>query len=333
MKEAMHWKKLQGNIVQCVLCPRYCVIKDGKRGNCRVRENRKGKLFALTYAKPCSVALDPIEKKPFYHFFPGSKALSIATAGCNFHCLHCQNYEISQARPEDVPSTNMPPEAVVQEAKRMGAESISYTYTEPVVFYEYMIDIAKLAKKEGIKNNTVTNGFINPEPLKELCKYLDGSNIDIKGNKKFYEEVCSAKLEPVLEAIKIMHEKKVWIELTNLIISGYNDNEKDMKEIINFVKKIDINMPLHFSAFYPCYKMLSVPLTPQEILIKARMLAKKEGLNYVYTGNILDEEGSTTFCPGCKKALIRRIGYGIKENNVINGKCKFCNEKIAGVWK
>ncbi|MCS7134558.1 MAG: AmmeMemoRadiSam system radical SAM enzyme, partial [Candidatus Pacearchaeota archaeon] len=234
MKEALFYRKINNN-VQCLLCPRFCVIKNGERGNCGVRANINGKLFTLVYGKPCSIAVDPIEKKPLYHFLPGSKALSIATVGCNFHCLHCQNYVISQAHVEDVPYIEASPEEVIKQAKISNAKSISFTYTEPTVFYEYMLDIAKIAKKERIKCNIVSNGFINPDPLKKLCPYIKGANIDLKGNASFYEKVCQARLEPVLETIKLLHKKKIWLEITNLIIPGYNDSIEEIKKIVSWI--------------------------------------------------------------------------------------------------
>ncbi len=332
-KDALFYKKLKEGIVQCQLCPHFCVLIDKERGKCNVRENQKGRLIALTYGKPCSLALDPIEKKPFYHFLPEEQVMSIATVGCNLKCLHCQNWEISQAKPEQYSSVTLLPEEVVKKTKAAGSRIIAYTYTEPTIFYEYMLDTAKLAKKAGIRNVIVSNGFINPEPLKELCKHIEGANIDVKGNTKFYKEVCRGRIEPILEAIKILHKNKVWIEITNLVILGYNDDEKGIKEIVDFVKQLDKNIPLHFSAFYPCYKMTNAPSTPATTIVKARDLALKEGLNYVYTGNISDIKGSTTYCPRCKKELIIRYGHTVTENNLVNGKCKFCKEKIAGIWK
>lgn len=337
LKEALYWrhvKKLQDNVVQCKLCPRFCIIKNGERGNCGTRANINGTLYSLVYNKPCSIALDPIEKKPLYHFLPGSKSLSIATAGCNLHCAHCQNWEISQSKFEDVPYLNATPGQIIAQAKAKGAESISYTYTEPTVFYEYMLDVAKLAKKENIKNVIVSNGFINPMPLKKLTPYIQAANIDLKGNAIFYEKICQGKIEPVLETIKLLHKEKVWIEITNLVVPGYNDNVEEIKKIVSWImENVGNNIPLHFSAFYPCYKLSNVPPTQPEFLTKARVLAKGLGLKYVYTGNINDDEGSTTFCHKCNARLILRHNLSLKENRITDGKCPNCNEKIPGVWK
>jgi len=332
MKEAMYYKKLGGNLVQCELCPHKCIIKNGTRGICRVRENRKGVLYSLVYGKLCSASAEHIEKKPLYHFLPGSLAYSIAVPGCNLACKHCQNWEISQAKPEDVRSLSFTPKEIIKNAIDSKCKSIAYTFTEPSIWPEFLLDICKLAKKARIKNTTVTNGFINPEPLNELCKCLDGSNIDLKSiNDEFYQQVCGARLEPVLKAIKIMHEKGVWVELTNLLIPGLNDSLEEINKLVDWVKKLDRNIPLHFTAFYPTYKLTNLPRTSPEILKKARNIALSKGLYYVYTGNIQDEEGNNTYCPKCKKLLIKRRGFNVVENKLKNGKCP-CGERIAGVW-
>ncbi len=333
-KQALFWEK-KGENVQCQLCPHFCFLKNREIGKCHVRQNINGKLISLVYTRPCSIALDPIEKKPLYHFLPGEKTLTIATAGCNLSCGFCQNWEISQCNPSKVRSLQLKPEQVVEEAKKEKVKIISYSYTEPTIFYEYMLDIAKLAEKKRIKNVTVTNGFINPLPLQELCKYLDGSNIDIKSmNDEFYRRVCGGRLEPVLEAIKIMHKKGVWIEVTNLIIPGLNDSIDEINRLVDWVKKnLGRDVPLHFTAFYPTYKMLNLPRTSKEILRKARNIALAKGLHYVYTGNIQDDEGNNTYCPRCKELLIKRAGFLIVENKLQKGKCFNCKEKIAGVWK
>lgn len=340
LKEALFYKILKskeeaGN-VQCQLCPRFCIIKQGERGVCGTRGNMNGKLFSLVYGKPCSIAIDPIEKKPFYHFLPGSKSLSIATVGCNLKCLHCQNFEVSQAKVEDVPYIQATPEQIVEQTKNAQAKSISYTYTEPTVFYEYMIDTAKIAKRTEtkLKNNIVSNGYINPAPLKKLCTYIKAANIDLKGNALFYEKICQAKIEPVLETIKMLHEKKVWLELTNLIIPGYNDDVEEIKKLVSWIlENLGKDVPLHFSAFYPCYKLTNIQATQPEFLIKARIIAKQQGLYHVYTGNINDIEGSTTFCPSCGAAVIKRQGFKVIENKLKRDKCPNCKNKVAGVWQ
>lgn len=333
-KEASYYKKLDKRIVQCQLCPRFCTIKEGERGSCHVRENQKGKLYSLVYGKLCSMNLDPIEKKPLYHFLPAEQAMSIATVGCNLHCKQCQNWEISQINPEYYPYVSLTPEEVVSKTVESECKILAYTYTEPTVFYEYMLDIAKLAKKWGIKNVIVSNGFINPEPLKELCKYIDGANIDLKSiNPEFYEKICEARLQPVQKTIEILHENGVWVELTNLIIPTLNDKKAEIEKLARWVKELDPNIPLHFSAFYPMHKLTNLSPTEADVVRKARKIAIKLGLKYVYAGNIDDEEGNVTYCPKCKKAIIVRQGFYVFRNYIERGKCKFCKTEIAGIWK
>jgi len=335
VQKALYWNSVKNKAVQCQLCPRFCIIKQNETGNCKVRENVNGTLYSLVYGKACSSYIDPIEKKPLYHFLPSSNAYSISTAGCNLHCKHCQNWTISQASPENVSSLDLSPKTVVENALSGNCKSIAYTYTEPTVFYEYVLDTAKIAKKKGIKNVIVSNGFINKKPLIELCKYIDAANIDLKSiSEKFYVDICEARLQPVLETLKILKEKKVWLEIANLIIPTLNDKESDIKKLIAWIKNnLGVDTPLHFSAFYPTYKLLHISPTKPEVLIKARKLALKAGLNFVYTGNILDNEGSTTFCPSCRKPIIMRKGFYVIENKLNKGKCPHCNEKIPGVWK
>lgn len=287
MKESLHYKKLKNNNVQCQLCPRFCTIKPGNIGDCKVRKNEKGTLYSLVYGKPCSVAVDPIEKKPFYQFMPGKPVFSIGTAGCNFHCLFCQNWDISQVTPDNVPSIDLSPEKVVEKAIDTGCEIIAYTYNEPTVFFEYALDTAKIAKKKGLKNVIVCNGFINPKPLEDWCKYIDAANIDLKSfNPSFYEKYCFGKLEPVLESLKILKKNKVWLEITNLIIPGLNDDLKMIEEMCKWIaKELGKDVPVHFSRFHPCYNMLDKEITPKETLFKIKKVAEKH-LENVHLGNI-----------------------------------------------
>ncbi|MEM1577849.1 MAG: AmmeMemoRadiSam system radical SAM enzyme [Candidatus Pacearchaeota archaeon] len=335
MKEALFYKKLKNKIVKCELCPNFCIIADGKTGKCRVRKNFNGKLFSLVYGKPCSIAIDPIEKKPLYHFFPGNKTLSIATFGCNLFCLHCQNYEIShEFSNADISEISfIEPEKIVEEAENRNIKIISYTYTEPTIFYEYMLDISKIAKKKKIKNVIVSNGYINIKPLKKLINYIHAANIDLKAMKEeFYKKICNGKLEPVLETIKFLVRNNIWTEITNLVIPTLNDKEEDIDKIIDFVYKLGKFVPLHFTAFFPAYKLLNLSPTPENILIKARKKAIDKGLYYVYAGNILNLETNSTYCHKCKSLLIKRIGFNVVENNIKNGKCFNCKTKIYGVW-
>jgi len=333
MKIALYWKKLKSNTVQCQLCPNFCVIKPELLGKCGTRKNINGKLFSIVYGKPVAANADVIEKKPLYHFLPGSLSFSIATIGCNLFCKHCQNWEISRASFFEVPEIT--PEEIVEEAKENGCSSIAYTYTEPTVFYEYMLDIAKLAKKQGLKNVIVSNAYINEEPLAELCKYIHAANIDLKAmNEKFYKEICSAKLQPVLEAIKLLFEKKIWLEITNLVIPKKNDSQASITKLVNWIlENLGQDVPLHFSRFFPAYKMLNLQPTPVEKLIKAKEIALQKGMKFVYIGNILAKEHNSTYCPNCKELLIERSALFVENIKLKQGKCPKCGTKIPGVWQ
>jgi pyruvate formate lyase activating enzyme len=330
-KEALFWQKIKDKIVRCSLCPRFCMIREGARGNCGVRENRDGKLYSLVYGKPLSLNLDPIEKKPLYHFLPSEKTLSFGTAGCNLKCMYCQNWEISQCSPEELPATFMLPEEIVNACKKEKSRIISYTYTEPTIFYEYMLDTSKFASKNKIKNVMVSNGYINSAPLKKLNS-IDAANIDFKGNSGFYRNIANASLEPVQETMIALKKKKVWLEITNLIVPTLNDSEKNIKWLVDWIyENLGPNTPVHFSAFWPTYKLKNIPSTSIQKLREARKIAMKK-LNYVYTGNLPDDEGSITYCPKCKKPVIRRQGFSVIQNKLVNGKCS-CGEKIPGVWR
>jgi len=330
MKEALFYIK-KGKDVQCKLCPRLCIIKPDSLGNCGVRKNINGKLYSLVYGRAAATNIDPIEKKPLYHFLPGSFSFSIGTLGCNLHCKNCQNWGISQAKSGEYPDYELLPEKIVEEAVRNNCKSISYTYNEPTVFYEYVLETAKLAKKKKIRNNLVTNGFINEEPLKKLLPYIDAANVDLKSiNNEFYKNVTNAWIKQILNSITLMN-KKIWIELTNLIIPTLNDDLTKIREMCEWIKSVNKDIPLHFTAFYPMYKLLNIPPTSQEILLKAYGVAKKVGLNYVYIGN-LQTDKNHTFCPKCNKLLIERLGFNVMKNNIRNGRCS-CGMKIAGIWK
>ncbi len=332
---AMFYEELPGNIVKCKLCPWECMIKPGERGICEVRENQNGKLITLVYARACSINIDPIEKKPFYHFMPSEATLSLATAGCNLNCKFCQNWTISQVRPEDIDAFYIPPEAVIQLARRTNSKVIAFTYSEPVVFYEYMLDTAKLAKQAGIKSVVVTGGFINTEPLKLLCKYVSAIKIDLKAfNEKYYKEVVEGRLQPVLDAIKTIKQEGIHLEIVYLVVPTLNDNPEEIKNMCKWLKEnVGDDVPLHFSRFYPQYKMQNYPATPVLTLEKLRKIAIDSGMKYVYIGNVQpDHPAGSTYCFKCKKLLIKRFGYQILENNITSGKCKYCGEKIYGVW-
>lgn len=335
LHEALFYHSLGDRQVNCVLCPRRCVIPDGKRGFCGVRENRGGTLYSLVYAKPCSLHIDPIEKKPLFHFLPGTRAFSLATVGCNLRCKFCQNWQISQASPEDVSAENMTPQEVVEKALESGAPVIAYTYTEPTIYYEYMLDIAKLAKKAGLKNVMHSAGYINEEPLRQLCPYLDAANIDLKGfSQRFYTEATLGNVDDVLRSLKILKESGVWLEITNLILPGLNDNPDEIRRMCVWIREnLGVATPLHFSRFWPMHKLISLSPTPVETLEMARRIAQEEGIRYVFIGNAQTAEGENTYCPKCGKAVIRRTGYVVTEMNLKDGHCSFCGQEVEGVWK
>jgi len=321
--------------VQCELCPKRCLIEPGQSGECRVRINIDGVLRTVVYGFPCSIHIDPIEKKPLFHFLPGTKILSIATVGCNLHCKNCQNWEISQANPEDSEATFLPPERLVAVTRYNHYPSLAYTYTDPIIFYEYTYDTAKLAKEANIRNVLVTAGYISSEPWRELLKYVDAANIDLKGmTDDFYVRVCSGTLKPVQEALVLAKASGILVEVTNLIIPTLNDEPEQIRELVRWVKaNLGGDTPLHFSRFFPHYKMRHLPPTSLKTLDMAREIAMSEGLNYVYIGNIRSKAGQNTYCPSCKKLLIERSGYTILQNRLKAGRCPDCSKEIHGVWK
>jgi len=328
------FKSMKGGAIQCTLCPRGCKVPEGKRGYCRVRENRGGKYYSLVYGNPCALHLDPIEKKPLFHVLPGTTSLSIATAGCNFQCKFCQNWEISQASPEQVYSYELSPQSVVTRAKEMGARSLAYTYVEPTIFYEYMMDIAVASKKAGLLNIVHSNGFINPDPIRSLSPFLDAANIDLKGfTESFYKELCSGELAPVLDTLKILKEQEVHLEITNLVIPTCNDDMSVIREMCLWIRgELGADTPLHFSRFYPLYKLTKLPPTPIYALEKARETAFSCGLRFVYIGNVPGHAAWNTYCAECGKAVIERTGYMIRAVHLIRGKCEYCGSAVPGIW-
>ncbi len=323
-----------GQYVKCQLCPKGCIISDGHRGDCRVRENRGGKLHTVVYGNPCAVNNDPIEKKPFYHFYPGTLAFSIATAGCNLHCLYCQNWTISQFPPEETDNVALMPEQVVELALRNRSRSIAYTYSEPVVFYEYMLEAARLGREVGLKSIVISAGYINPGPLRELCRVVDAIKIDLKGfNENFYQKVCDASLKPVLEAMRVIVEEGVHLEIVNLIVPGPNDDEGELREMCRWiVANLGPDVPTHFSRFYPQYKLTNLPPTPVEKLERAWKIAREEGIHYAYVGNVPGHSADNTYCARCGQLLIVRLGFSVMDNRLTEGKCGYCGNPIPGVW-
>ncbi len=334
MKEAMFYEKLDEKKVRCFLCSHHCTIHEGKRGICAVRENKGGILYSLVYGKVISMNIDPIEKKPLFHFLPASTSFSIATVGCNFRCDHCQNYEISQYPKEhtDIAGYDMTPEGIVEAAVKNGCESISYTYTEPTIFFEFAYDCAKRAHEKGIKNVFVSNGYTTPEATRVIAPYLDGNNIDLKGNDVFYKKLCGARASPVKETIRLMKELGVWVEVTTLVVPDYNDSGHDLREIAEFIASVNPAIPWHVTQFYPTYKLTDKPRTPVQTLRKAREIGFAAGLKYVYEGNIPGEGGESTYCPNCKELLISRFGFKIMKLRSENGKCFKCGHQLEGIW-
>lgn len=333
MKEAEFYEELEKRKVRCHLCGHHCLIGEGKRGLCGVRENREGKLFSLVYGKVAAFNIDPIEKKPLFHFHPGSASLSLSTVGCNFKCLHCQNADISQyphLNNGEITGREMTAYDVVSTAEKAGVKSISYTYTEPTIFMEFARDCAVLAHERGIKNVFVSNGYTSAEAAKAIIPYLDANNIDLKGGEEFYKKVCGAKLQPVLDTITLMYHSNVWVEITTLIIPGYNDSDLTLSIIAEFIASLDTSIPWHVTQFYPTYKLLDKPRTPLSTIHRAREIGIETGLKYVYVGNIPGEKGESTFCPDCGELLIWRSGYAIDKNKIQNSRCFKCNAFIAG---
>jgi len=329
MQEAILWKKMPKKEVQCYLCYRLCRIKDGERGYCRIRENQKGKLYALTYGKAIAAEVDPIEKKPFYHFMPGTELFSVATVGCNFRCANCQNWTISQAF-GGITGEDLPPERIREICAKQKVPGAAYTYTEPTIFMEYALDTAKLLHKDGKFNTFVTNGYMTSAAIREMQGRIDASRVDLKGfHDKVYKELCGdVRLEYVLESIRELH-KIMHIELINLVIPGWNDDEEDLRAMSKWIYDLDPRIPVHFIGFYPANFMMDTPATELGTLRRAREIALQEGLHYAYTGNRQDEETESTYCPKCKTQVVRRFGFSVLENKLTKeGKCPECGEKL-----
>jgi pyruvate formate lyase activating enzyme len=332
--EARYYVKLPHRKIRCELCPRECVIDDLERGYCGVRENVGGTYYTLVYGNPCSAHIDPIEKKPLFHFLPGTGAFSIATAGCNVLCKFCQNWEISQARPEIIRSHDMPPKEVARIARDNKCASIAYTYTEPVIFTEFMYDSAVEGLKRGVKSVMISNGYIKPEPMKDLCSVLHGVKIDLKAfTERFYKELVSGELKPVLDTLVLLKKQDLWTEIVYLVIPGQNDDPGELKDLCKWiVGELGPDTPLHFTRFHPQYRLKNLPSTPLATLKRAREIGLESGIHYVYTGNVPGDPGENTYCPGCRSLLIKRVGFSVLENRVDAGRCPDCGQTIAGVW-
>ena len=323
------------NLVKCLLCAQRCVILPGKSGKCRARKNVEGTLRSLVYGRPIAIHTDPIEKKPFYHYLPGAAAYSLATSGCPLRCKFCQNWQISQASPDDYETPFMRPDSIVDGASSRHAPIIAFTYNEPTVFVEYMIDISREAKKKRIRSVLVSCGFMSEAPLAEMCGSLDAIKIDLKGfSNQFYRDVCSAELRPVLRSIKQVAKSRAHLEIVNLVVPTLNDSEKMLEGLADWVAgEVGPDVPVHFTRFHPDYQMPHLPPTPVATLERARQIDLAKGIHYPYVGNVPGHPGNNTYCPSCGKAVIKRDSFFVVDLQLKDGRCAFCNRKIAGVWR
>jgi len=331
---ARYYKKLDAGIVECLLCPRKCRVSDLERGYCGVRENIAGEYYTLVYSKVCSANIDPIEKKPFFHFLPGTTAFSIATAGCNMNCKFCQNWSISQFRPEDVNSSDLTPAECARLAHDYKCPTIAYTYSEPTIFYEYMSDCAIEGKKLGLRSAVVTAGYIEQEPLLQLIPLVDAIKIDLKAfTDSYYKDICSGELQPVLDALTTIKESGTWLEIVYLMLPGLNDGQEEISDLCDWLlENLGPDVPIHFTRFHPSYLLKNLPMTPLGSLEQAHALAKTKGLHYPYIGNVYGHNAENTYCHNCGELVIGRKGFKITKNKLDKGKCPSCQQKIPGVW-
>jgi len=333
-KEAMFYEAVPGG-VQCLKCPHHCFLEEGELGICRNRLNHGGKLYSIAYGNPCAVHIDPIEKKPFFHFLPSTKAFSIAAAGCNLRCLNCQNWQISQFSPRETRNQDLMPDRVVERCTETRCESIAYTYSEPTTFFEYTLDTARIARDAGVRSVLKSSGYINEEPLRELCTAVDAANIDLKTfRNETYEKLAGARLGPVLDTLRVLREEGVWLEITNLVVPGWSDDLEMIRRMCGWLSESGLSdAPLHFSRFVPLYKLSHLPPTPISVLDRAREIALQEGVQYVYIGNVPGHDAQNTSCHHCGRVVIERRGFTVLENHVSGGKCGHCGEPVPGVWE
>ena len=331
---ARHFEKKPNSYVRCTLCPKHCFVGPGGRGYCEVRENSDGDYYTLVYGRAASVNIDPIEKKPLFHVLPGSPIFSFATAGCNLECRNCQNWQLSQARPERLPATDLPPAKLVEAAQRQGCSLIAGTYSEPTVFFEYLLDVAVEGNRRGIRTTMISSGYMDRQPMIDLCRVLAAIKIDLKSMRdSFYQSNCEGSLRPVLDSIELVKNQGVWLEIVYLVIPTLNDSEQEIKDLAGWVKaNVGVDVPLHFSRFHPAYRLTKLPPTPYETLDRCHKIARAEGLHYVYVGNLPGIRAQDTVCPKCGRELIRRQHFRIAENHVKRGRCEFCEQAIPGIW-
>lgn len=332
-KESLYWTTTPRG-PKCLICPNECVIKEGETGVCHNRTNYQGKIYSIAYGNPCAVNIDPIEKKPFNHFLPGSKAFSIGTAGCNLACMNCQNWTISQVSPKETRNYDLMPDKLVEQAIAAKCQSIAYTYSEPISFYEYTLDSAKLAQQAGIKNVLVTAGYIHQEPLRNWCKYIDAARVDLKSfSNDIYMKLSAGALQPVLDTLKTFAELGVWLEIINLVVPSWTDNLDMIKRMCNWLVENGLSSyPIHFDRFHPDYKLTQLSATPIGVLTQARDIALASGMKYVYIGNVPGLDAQNTICPKCKQVVVERRGFTVVKNDLVKGCCPKCGEKIAGFW-
>lgn len=332
--EARFYDKLTDRKIKCRLCPRECVVGDKERGYCGVRENRGGTYFSLVHSRVCAAHVDPVEKKPLFHYLPGSLAFSLATAGCNVNCKFCQNWDISQARPEQIPAQHMPPRKVAELAAQWRCPSIAYTYSEPIVFSEFVMDTADAAHETGIRSVVVSNGYIQSEPLRAVYGRMDAVKIDLKAfSDSYYAKVVTGQLKPVLETLVTLRKMGKWTEIVYLVVPTLNDGEAEFTSLARWVKEnLGTDIPLHFTQFHPDYLLKNLPITPVSTLERARAIARSEGLHFVYIGNVPGHPAENTYCPKCERLLVERLGFEIRQMHIRNGRCPYCKELIPGVW-
>ena len=332
--QAEYYRKLGKQRVRCLLCPRECEVGPAERGFCGVRENREGEYYTLVYGRAASVNVDPIEKKPLFHVKPGSPVFSFATAGCNLACKNCQNWQLSQSRPEQVPAVDLPPAKLVEAARDQGCTLIAGTYSEPIVFAEYMLAVAREGNKRGVRSTMISAGYISRQPLVDLCRELAAVKIDLKSMRDgFYRDNCAGTLKPVLDSIELIRKQKVWLEIVYLVVPTLNDSEREIRDLARWVKgHVGTDVPLHFSRFYPQYRLKNLPPTPYETLSRCYQIARAEGLHYVYVGNVPGSPAESTYCPKCGKRLVHREGYRVSEIRIKRGRCQYCQQIIPGLW-